>query len=294
MRGMSWHLFFLYFPFFFGWGGTEGVVLSLAFVSHKIIKKSTGVNLPWRNWKLELHKRIHVLPIHLHGPALVVFIEWLLMVMFLIIITTSRPHILLASYDTSPHTHSTTSPHKNLNYLYINIRKIITFHDNTTTTKSIKTGWVHEYIGLHFFISSILKWYTLQWGWTGTHFPNRKPPKTCIQNALKVDALGTPLTTSLSLDPSSWPVDFELFLKVWFVARLLAPSFHHKISSEHMRRRWMQAQAGALGGEAPSVCWQGLGWVLHTWGPLIHVSNYLGYKNVNNFSPCTKKRINNK
>lgn len=210
--------------------------------------------------------------------------------MFLIIITTSRPHILLASYDTSPHTHSTTSPHKNLNYLYINIRKIITFHDNTTTTKSIKTGWVHEYIGLHFFfICSILKWYTLQWGWTGTHFPNREPLKTCIQNTLKVDdALGTPSATSLSLAPHSWFVDFELFLKVWFVGRLLAPSFHYTISSEYMRRRWRQAQAGALSGEASSVRWPSLGRVLHTWGPLIHVSNYLGYKNVNNFHRVPK------
>lgn len=183
--------------------------------------------------------------------------------MFLIIITTSRPHILLASYDTSPHTHSTTSPHKNLNYLYINIRKIITFHDNTTTTKSIKTGWVHEYIGLHFFfICSILKWYTLQWGWTGTHFPNREPLKTCIQNTLKVDdALGTPSATSRLLPHTadsltlncSWRCDLlVVFSRQVFIIRSRVNTWGEG-GGKHRLGRWvarLRVCAGRVLGES--------------------------------------------
>lgn len=35
------------------------------------------------------------------------------------------------------------------------------------------------YISVFFFTFFILKWYTLQWGWTGTHSPIRRPSKAC-------------------------------------------------------------------------------------------------------------------
>lgn len=173
----------------------------------------------------------------------------------LIIITASRPHILLASYDTSPHTHSTTSPHKNLNYLYINIRKIITLHDNTTT-KSIKTGRVHEYIGLHLFFYYYSK---VIYSPVRLNRHSISDQKTIQGLNPKHTDQRCPWNISDHHQPASWAhwADPSTLNCSWMCGLLVvcfAPSLHRKISSEHMWRRWTQVQAGGAWMARLRVC----------------------------------------